>query len=771
MKRFGILTHALLVTLSMTNPTVASTIDSKDQRRLEAKSLSETPSLYAKASVYSRNTTIQPKDISSPTNEPALENELVRILFDKGKGHLLSFIDRKTETELLSDRTEAWPVILGLGYRLGNQDSLWTDSNRASRFSYNLQRRAEGTEFQGIWTFDWRKDGAVVKLTVLLPAGSSFSKWQVQVEMTGNATLDRVAAPMLAGIGKLGDWAEDDRLLVPDQNGRLFTNPSQRLRSWERQYPSGFANMQFMAYYDDRVGFYLSSLDTRGLTKTLSWSQPDMKWAVMAETFQGLSGTGNNKAFQTELILGSFHGDWTTAASIYKHWANEQIWCKSTIVNKGTPGWLTGIGISKSYAAHELPKRTYSDWVQKIEEHMRFFDVPTLAYLCGWEHGGFWASGDYFPPQESWVVFDRALHGIRSLNAVPFLPIAAITLRVDTPVWESDWGQEAALRDVHSQTVGERDIVMCLESAEWLNYLRETAFTLAEHGVGLAQLDGLPWTPSQPCYAKSHRHGTVPGCVGRPWEVVGNFLSLRSALQSRYPNVALSGEGGVELYLPVLDVYASRDCWAEVADTENVGSGLAQVVPLFHFVYHPHIIFLGDYNLGLWRHLGGAAYHNLAVGRSFVWGEICGYNMQDWLADQGNQPIFGLLKRCAKARVGFLRDFLVLGRMLRPPQLEAPLIEVESQGGKFRGKVPSALCSAWQSEHGDVAVIVLNISLQPFKTFMSLSTCQQYIEFGSEMEIYLNNDLIKSVSFDKDTFEQWIELKSLEFASFVLRKP
>lgn len=699
-----------------------------------------------------------------------LENDSVLMVFDECNGNLCSFLDKKTGTELLSERDGTWKVTFGIEYTQKGGNLIWTDNCGAQEFSCQLRHRKRSTEFSGAWEYYWGKGGARVILTVVLPSDSGLSTWKMRVDMTGDARLERVTVPFLSGIGKLGDSGEDDRLLVPEQNGRLFIDPSEKLGWWGQQYPSGFATMQFMAYYDDRAGFYLASRDRRGLSKFLNWDRKNKNWAAMKIIYQGLSSTGNRKSFRTEVGLGVFHGDWVTAASLYRDWAEKQPWAKSTIRSKGTPGWLTEIGIGKDYylGGRKGSSRSYEDWVLKIEEHTGFFSIPTLAMLWGWEHGGTWASGDYFPPRGGWEAFDKAVQRVRSSNAYPYLFIRAELVRENSPAWESARGQRAALRDGRGQRVGGRHVQMCLESDEWLSYLKEVTYTLAHHGVGLIQLDGLPWAALKTCHSRNHKHGAVLGSSTRPYKVANNLLALRSELRASHPDVALSGEGGAELYLPALDVFHSRDCWGEATD-RKAGSGLAQVVPLFNFVYHEQIVFLDEYNLGLWRHLGGRQYHNLAVGRCFTWGEVCSYNMQDWLKDQGNQAVFSLLERCAKARAGYLRDFLVFGRMLPPPDVQGPFIEAESENRKFKGKIPSVLSSAWQSDQGDVAIIVLNIGEQDLETSLSLLPYFQYLKSGCRMEIYRNRDLEKTARFDPTDPVLPIQLAPLQFAALILR--
>jgi len=702
-------------------------------------------------------------------NSPVLENSLVRMVFDQHRGHLLSFIDKQTATELFSNRQQAWPVIFGLGYTVQDGNQLWTDSNGAKTFSYTIQLVSAGTEYTGLWQHQLENGSTTVTLTVYLPSDSSFSTWTVQVTAQGNITLDHFVCPLLPGIGKLGDSSDDDRLLVPDQNGRLFINPLQRAKHWGQTYPSGFANMQFMAYFDSLTGFYLASLDAQGISKGLSWDSKERDWAAWAINHLGLLGTGNEKSFQVEATLGVFHGDWTTAASIYRAWAQQQPWAKSTIKSKGTPAWSTKIGIAKDYYVYEPPQRTYDDWVRKIEEHRSFFGVPTQALLWGWENGGSWAAGDYFPPQKGWAPFDAAMQQVKALDAIPYLFIAAASLRRDSPAAKSEWASLAAIRHADLLIPEGQYLPMCLESDLWLSYLEETVRTLTQHGTGLVQLDGLPWSAATlTCYAQNHKHGAVPGCAARPYQVVDNLVAMRQQLKTDYPNLALSGEGGAELYLPVFDVLHSRDCWAEVADFYKVGSGLAEVVPLFHYVYHPNIIFLDQYNLGLWDFLGGTTYHNLAVGRCFVWGEICSYNMQDWLADYGAQPVFGLLKRCAEARVGYLKDFLIFGQMLPPPKVDAPTTEVESPSGEFKDEVASVLTSAWKSEQGDLALIVLNIGQRTLNTSVFLAPYASYAKPGSRLKIYRNSELIGTKMFDVNSAEEIAELEPLQFAAFIL---
>ena len=80
------------------------------------------------------------------------------------------------------------------------------------------------------------------------------------------------------------------------------------------------------------------------------------------------------------------------------------------------PPWLHEAAIGKDFYTYPTglveraegdPTRTYDEFMIKIRGHQDFFGVPTLAMLWGWERGGAWVAGDYFPPMEGWEKFDE----------------------------------------------------------------------------------------------------------------------------------------------------------------------------------------------------------------------------------------------------------------------------------------------------------------------------------------------------------------------------
>lgn len=726
-------------------------------------------------------------DPNSTQDDITIENDKVAFKLTPGHGSLFSVCDKDTGTELLSAGPTEGRLLYSLAYMSDANELCWSNNCLAEEFSYDID--TNGSRFSGRWVHKWDTSEAKVLLTAVLPTGSSLATWTIDVNVTGDAILDSLEFPVLKGVGKIGSSGEDDRLIYPCMGGRLYVNPIEKLKNQSLsafRYPSGLASMQLMGYYDNHTGFFVSSLDTRGLSKFPTWAPEGEDWATIKFTHDALSAIGNDKSFEMAARLGVFHGDWTTAASIYRNWAQQQWWAED-IVKKDTPDWLTRIGIAQQYYVYQNEEKTYDDWAQKIAEHNDYFQVPILAHIRGWERGGQWASGDYFPPKNdpNWISFDCAIDRVRQSGGYPYPFISARSVRVESPTWDEGGVQRAAMVNVNDEPIsipgydGYVEVLMCFESEEWISQLTDWILILARHKVGVVQLDCFPLPELKDCYSFDHLHGDHPGCGTRPYRVAENLLTIRSQLREGYENICLSSEYEGELYVPVFDMCHSRECWAEAEPGGWVfQQGLAESIPLFQFVYHANIVLLDMYSLGPWpaASLADRAYDRLAVGRAFAWGGICCYNMQGDIEEHKSLTSFLLLKKCAQARVGFLRNFLVFGQMLPPPKVDGSLMKVEvkehwTDGPNdpllFSGEVPSILTSAWQSERGDVAIIVLNIGEDTLNTTVPLSPYSQYVSPGASMLIYDDNELVTSRIVEEGLRQEPIELQPLHFTTFV----
>jgi hypothetical protein len=249
-------------------------------------------------------------------------------------------------------------------------------------------------------------------------------------------------------------------------------------------------------------------------------------------------------------------------------------------------------------------------------------------------------------------------------------------------------------------------------TVDWQRNVVDAGVTLASHGVDLIQLDGLPWTKPQSCYSGDHGH---PPGGGGTWQA-NAWLDLlprfRSAVLASKSDAVISGEGGSELFLPWLDMVHSRDNWFEVTDPGQAALG-ADPIPLFEYVYHPWIAFLGEHNLGFPGD-DTAAYHRLALARMLTWGQIADYN--PWIpinSPQADAAAYAFLREIVAARSGFARSFLVGGSMLPPPAVDSPVVQVRwrlTSGQSDEAAFPAIQHSAWRAADGTVGIVMTNIS-------------------------------------------------------------
>lgn len=653
-------------------------------------------------------------------------NDFLEIVLRRDNGGVESVIDKQSRVDLRAIKEGTWPLIWGMSLVTPEGTRAWVDNPRTDSFWASLKPAGDEASIELNWQGLRPENGrryptAKVTAKITVRRNSPFSVWSIKVDDPGPAAVVEIHFPLIAGIGILGASGEDDRLVVPDQEGRLFHNPANRLRWWGQTYPSGFLNMQFLAYYDDTAGFFFATRDIKGQTKDFYWNRQGTPrndaLLALSHVFPILPGT--SIAVPYDLVVGTFRGDWYTAADLYKEWAYEQWWVQEART-KQTPEWLKMIALGKEFCAHRCTfaprEKSFDEFIQQMRQNQEFFGLPTLGMLWGWEKYGAWFYGDYFPPYEGWEKFDEVVQALHANNSRLNIFIGAWFIETSTGLWRSGMPQPFAMRNADSTIKlappWEKDrewAFMDIFTEYWKQELIRTVSTLAEHDVDFVQLDGFPWIEPQDDFS-SHGH---PLGRGGDWQAqawLDALRRIRSAARAIKTDIALSGEGGAELYLPYLDIYHSRDSWAEVFD-EKVGKQGAEVVPLFEYVYHPYIIFLGQYNLALWVPLGGGSYHPLALARILTWGHIPNYNLQEDLrASSADRRALSYIKAIGTARTTYARKFLVDGAMLRPLVIESPLTTVRAESDKFTGQFPSIQHSVWLSGDGEIGIVLTNIA-------------------------------------------------------------
>lgn len=719
-------------------------------------------------------------------------NQHLELSFRRDSGALWSVLHKASGVDLITVKDEVFHVAWSATLVNPEGDQVVTDSGRSRRFTYSVIDTADGIELEMTWSDlslnNKNQYPGSARLIIVIKDDSPFSVWKGRFSNLGDRAVESFSFPgNITGIEHLGTSGDDDFLIVPARIGRLYTDPTRLLTNWAGEYPSGAVSVQFTAFYDDETGFYLAAHDPAGNTKGFTWRMcrgcPGSIWGT---SYVAPLQAGQDVTAPYDVVLGVFEGDWYDAADIYRSWAYQQQWADTTLDK--SPQWLHDAAIGKdnySYPTGLVEGRaglkTYDEVIFNIRGHQDFYDAPTLAMLWGWERGGAWIAGDFFPPMEGWEKFDSLVRAVHEANSRMWLFLTVNHVGVTTDLWNSGEPEPFTVkdRDGKTQTVdftlGAPDIraVMDINTPYWQEKLKSFILTLAEHDVDLIQLDGMPI--SAPLASFDELSGNPDGRGGnwysQAW--IRTIDEARELAKAVKPDVAFAGETIAEVYLPNLDAYQSRDNWAEVKNRELHPSGGAPV-PLFQYLYHDRIFSLAHYNLGPFAKRPGYAntYNFLALARTMNWGQLVSYNVQDDLEGPvGDARALEFLKLMTRAREHYAHDFLVSGRMLRPPEIISPTTEIEDRTGDFSGEFPAVQHSAWASADGDYGLIFTNISEDSVSLDVELSA-MPWLPSGSYVLYELRDGAFSKVLPVFDPLEALqISVDPLEIVFIGITKP
>lgn len=638
----------------------------------------------------------------------------------------------------------------------------WTASNQAHYRGHSVLALPDG--YQLTLTWDSVQIGgasypAKVQATVTLRDHSLLTGWRIHVQNQGPASVGDVVFPLVSSVKQLGRDSADDVLIYPSRQGLAFPDPLKNLPGWKQLYPSSWLAMQFMAYLDDRAGFYFAAHDPNGNIKAFAWEPKVWNGSLNIVHYPPLQ-FGAGFLLPYEVVLGAFTGDWSTAADLYKDWARRQPWAQVRPEEKRTPAWLAGIGVGAEYftgwPAQDLRWRqkdelfqAFKSLIPNARQHQETFALPSVLRVFGWERGGIWSSGDYFPALGDWAKFDELVGVLHGIGARLWLFVDAQALEVDAEPWATGEAQSSALRDKDGKPVvrlepgfPEPHALMDPGTAYWQEKLKEYVVTLVKRGVDLVQLDGLPWRSPMPCYDVNHGH---PPGLGGSWQTSAwlNLLaSVRRTAQSASTGVALSGEGGAEVYIPYLDVYHSRDTWQV---EQEIQSGARVPIPLFQYVYGNRIFVIAMHNAPL--NLRTSAFNRYGFARALTWGSVPYYSgLQILQSPSLDRETLAYVKRIAEARSTYLRPFLLEGQMARPLRLVSPTTDVRSDwqylpGAQtpvtFQLQVPALQHSVWRAPDGSLAFLFTNISNGPVSIDFPIELEPYGIERGKTYQVTL----------------------------------
>ena len=646
--------------------------------------------------------------------------------------------DMKTNTTFLSDfhKSNLWKIILW-----NKEKDIILDEGRLTDFTILHSQRTKKLiltwhdipipNHQGV---------AKVIVTCELANDSCLSTWRISVSCPKTFQVGKIYFPVIDGIGPIGNTGTDDYYAVPKNSGLLVNNPCENLTVGSLRYGSS-ASMQFSYYYDNHSGLYLAAYDGHFHSKTFNSYRNMNGTGIHYEIEHDPSGDWrkrNNYSLSYNCIIGTFQGDWFTAAKMYRNWALNQVWCKDgpLIDRSDFPKplgnivlWTKGggqggqgynyegensIALARKSQKEMISIAGYIDHQHSCESHIRLKDFLGLPIGCWFTDNwhcdgglGIDANSPRYWPRKG---FRETVHlcNKHNITLMPYVNFQRWSIELDSYKQEN----MITLRDgtpkqvpSHSSFAG----IMCPQSPLvkrlWINKLSE----LAKIGCGAIYLDELSTNGNPVCFNSSFTYS--PGDGSARLRANRNLLKdIKSEVRKINPDFFISGEQGSEAYIGLADVCMWWSCTL----------GL-ESIPLFEAVYHDYIVSVGTVP-GKWygKHME-AGYADPSgesdlleltsnIGFCFTAGRQLGWFREDFLdySPSGAKIIRKLAHIYHQAK-----EYMLFGEALRPPIITSDIavLSIPQKFEQFASvDVPAIFSGAWKASDGSVGIVFFNIT-------------------------------------------------------------
>ncbi len=609
-----------------------------------------------------------------------------------------------------------------------------------------------------------------VHFSISTSPADPFSRWKLSLDNRSGLEIFNVQFPFVVCAFDLAGEKDSESLALPHgyTSGQLIKNFKgeefvqtpfgvmwrRKLKpdtwtawlwsDWNTEHYPGWQFAQFLAYYNDRAGLYLACNDTQGGLKSFKIldRQPGFRLAIAHIGDWPQEGA---RSLEYETLLGSFEGDWYSAAEIYRSWSLQQSWATPLHQRNDVPAWLLDSpvyitvrpqGVLDEGAVFPVEEfLPYEKVLPLLDGIARKVEAPIAAVLMSWEHRGSWIYPDCFPPiggEESIANFthlarQRGWHVGSFSNGTQWLIGDG---------WNGYDGQE-----YFREQGGEAAVCRRPDGTSWLNMqywrpgypccmgaplTRQIASDYVRRLIGwgfesIQFFDQNCFAVTFACFAHDHEHPPLPG----RWmnEVMAQMVADFQAIASQAGGAGTTGlqngviqstEAGVnEFCLPLFqeaDLRVFPPGWEESA-------GFNQSIPLFQYLFHECLVLNGMMSAGQ------EPYHvEISAAANCVLGGIPGgvlrgdgtlmdkdtNNWAPWEPKMGNpQAGLEMLRTVTALRRGPGKDFLVFGRMLRPAQVDGIQTIAWNCNGR-QNRTPAIFHSAWQAPDGRTGFVLAN---------------------------------------------------------------
>ena len=642
------------------------------------------------------------------------------------------------------------------------------DISNAQKFRFRKSNDStivlEWKKFEDIKNKNFR-----VTANVALYKSEAMSSWRISVDGIMGMQVNKVAFPRI----KIIENDCDEFLAVPEWMGQLLKGPREHLASiksavkkYEWSYPGPLSMQCAVLYTPGKRGFYASCNDTLAYRKNLAFTLDGSGNLIyQLNSFPAADPSANRYESQYSSIIGSFTGDWITAAAIYREWGAKQKWSReSRFARSQTPDWL------EKTSLWVWNRGKSSNVLVPAADLQKRLALPVSVFWHWW-HGCSYDDGfpEYIPPREGKESFVSAMNlaSEKGINAIVYMNQAL--WGTTTESWIREGAAEFAAKDAKGKVLShvfnifskKPTAYMCMATQFW----KDKYSSLCDSAVNTYKADGVYMDMAclnTMCFDKSHGHP-----VGGGNYHIQHFGKMTSLIRSKIiekDQLVLAGEGAGEVWLPYLDLFLTL----AVSKERYAGVGAWETIPFFQAVYHQFAITYGNYSSllvppydELWpkefapdeplKMLDKAFNRQFLMeqARSFAWGlQPTISNYQAFLAKEREKEISYLLDLARIRNQGL--QYLLRGKFQRSPVIGIPEQEFDISrlsiyAGKmgesvssFRSTYPLIYTGTWQAENKNIGIAIASISDDPFRVVFSLKTSDYELQPSGNIYIIDN---------------------------------
>ena len=683
-------------------------------------------------------------------NTIVLETQTDYLEFERSSLRLVSFCSKKAPAQNFIIFSQTHPA-----FEIGILDSQKNYRIISSHSALDVQvQNVSESEITAVYH---SLEGQPIDVACTVRAASSdrFASWNITVDNRCAFDIVDVQYPFIVCPYTLDD-SETEAVVLPHGygSGQLLTGDlkfgsstlSQRMRAdsylaWEfcsregdcNHYP-GMQYAQYMAYYNNKAGFYMACNDTEANIKRFKvlHREPGMRFGV---SHVGDWPENGVRQLEYDILMTSFSGDWYDATDIYREWSMQQKWFVPLTQKDNVPAWLID---SPAYITIRPAGILDFGQVMPVEEFLPYEKcIPLLEnvaakveadlaiILMGWEHAGSWVYPDAFPPaggEESMINFisqlkergwragcfnsgmrwayDQTWSGYDGRDYLEKINASAgIARQADGSLWKENW--DSAFRSSYAG---------CLATPK----MRSTALSIVGHLIdwgmeSIQFLDQNNGGSTFPCFSDQHQHLSKPG----KWmhSAMKSFVEEMHQLadEKMSHSVVHSAESGLnETCLPLFQETELR------IYPDNYGS---DTIPIYQYLFHECIVLQGmmgnapePYHLTI-RNAVNCVLGSIPGGVLTGDGTLLDKDTNNWAnwdpKIENSDQAFEMIRTVLKLRRGPGKPYLVFGRMLRPAVVQG-IKRVEWAGRQRQNSIDAVFHSAWQSPDGSLGIVLAN---------------------------------------------------------------